>query len=813
MDADRPEGQSEPHQRIDALINEYFERRQAGEELSPEAFAAEHRDFEEDLRPYLEGFSLLERIRSDAEHDLDAVDPGPDLPAIDGYRILEEIGRGGMGVVYRAIQRSTKRVVAVKVMLAGPFASPSARRRFEREIELAARLRHANIVRVLESGRAGRQPYYAMDFVSGVPLDEHVCGQEPDVRALLALFASVCDAVEYAHRHDVVHRDLKPANVLVDDGGQPYVLDFGLAKAIGETAAEGTVTARMSIPGQIMGTLPYLSPEQAAGRIDEIDARTDVYALGVMMYEALTGSLPFDATDRPTEIVRQIQEVAPPAPSKRSRHVSSELETIILKALEKEQERRYQSAADLGADVHRLLAGEPIHARRPSSLYVLRKKARKHRIAIALSMVALAVVVSGLIVRARGERRELAVARHTALTRHEALERAATNSVLGSIEALHDQHRELPEARLAWAQAQYRVEETRASGILFLERLIETDESAWYAAALLAEIYERTGDTARARALAERVEHEAADTADGWYLRSLATLDREHARRHAVRAVERDASHVLAWRRLAVLRRDTADHAGALLAADRLIALGSDPVDWTLFRGRLLATQGRFEEAVAEYTRAMQMGPSGAKAYLARAHAYRWLGGYENAVADYDRAIEISGPTTTDVWSLYQRATPLWILGRRTDALEDYRRVRILLGHAFYSDARRFVILRELGRDGEADEVLEAALLDVTDPWLGKVFRCLGGRITPEELVAEGTARDDLEKLCEAYYYAGEACLLARRTGAARTWFERCVETGVQFDPDSTPALPMNEFELARWRLETVAATSSNAGD
>ena len=194
--AHQPERQ--PDERIAVLLNEYFERRHRGEELSPELFGAEHQELAAELRPYLDGLTLIDEARTHASQpqvtaDVPSVAP---MLKVAGYELLEEIGRGGMGVVYRALQVSTQRVVAFKVMLAGPFASPSARRRFEREVQLAARLQHPSIARVLESGTVEGQRYYAMDYVSGVRLDQYLARRRPAQDVVLALFERVCEAVD-----------------------------------------------------------------------------------------------------------------------------------------------------------------------------------------------------------------------------------------------------------------------------------------------------------------------------------------------------------------------------------------------------------------------------------------------------------------------------------------------------------------------------------------------------------------------------------------------------------------------------------------
>ena len=272
----------------------------------------------EELRPYLAGLALVDKVCTPGDEPTagEARPAARELPVVEGYKLIEETGRGGMGVVYKALQVSTKGVVALKVMLGGPFALRSVRRRFEREVELAARLQHPSIVRVLEGGEVAGQPYYAMDYVAGVRLDHHLAAAQPDPRTTLSLFVQVCEAVEYAHAHGVVHRDLKPAKVLIDEEGNPHILDFGLAKATtGQADAEEAQTTYVSLPGQVLGTLFYLSPEQAAGATEEIAGRADVYALGVILFEALTGSLPFDTTGRPSQVIQRILETPPIRPS------------------------------------------------------------------------------------------------------------------------------------------------------------------------------------------------------------------------------------------------------------------------------------------------------------------------------------------------------------------------------------------------------------------------------------------------------------------------------------------------------------------
>ncbi|NLX12871.1 MAG: protein kinase [Phycisphaerales bacterium] len=323
---------------------------------------------------------------------------GPSVGAdrnIGDYRLIEELGRGGMGVVYLAMQASTKRQVALKVLLEGPYASEMARRRFEREVELAAQLEHPNIVTILESGITSGLYYFAMQYVSGRRLDRYVTEQQLGTKQILELFRKICAAVNYAHQRGVIHRDLKPSNIFIDAAGEPHILDFGLAKFRDEDGEEPEAT-QLSMPGQVMGTLPYMSPEQAAGAHREQDTRSDVYALGVILYQLLTGRFPYPVTGKLHDVVHNIVEVQPEKPSAADRKIDNDVQTIVLRALAKEKDRRYQSAGELGRDIELYLRGDPIEAKRDSTVYVLRKMAYRYRVGLSAAAVFLAVVGIGL---------------------------------------------------------------------------------------------------------------------------------------------------------------------------------------------------------------------------------------------------------------------------------------------------------------------------------------------------------------------------------------------------------------------------------
>lgn len=310
---------------------------------------------------------------------------------IDGYHILDEISHGAQGAVYEAVQLATKRIVAVKVLIAGPYASAIQRQRFRREIDLLASLRHANIVTIYDSGiTEDNQAYLAMEYIHGQPLDSYVSLQQAGIDETLAMFRIVCDAVDYAHRRGVIHRDLKPGNVLVDTDGVPHILDFGLAKAAGLALDAG---APVTETGSFLGTLAYASPEQTVGDPSRIDTRSDIYSLGVILYELLTGSFPYTVAGPRDEVFRNIREQDPIKPSMRRKQIDSDLDTILLKTLAKDEEQRYQSADALARDIDCYVNGEPIAAKRASLIYLAEKKASNWivRHPVVSSMIALVV--------------------------------------------------------------------------------------------------------------------------------------------------------------------------------------------------------------------------------------------------------------------------------------------------------------------------------------------------------------------------------------------------------------------------------------
>jgi serine/threonine protein kinase/tetratricopeptide (TPR) repeat protein len=424
--AQEPALQADAEAVVDLIYNEVLLREEAGE--TP-ALAEYLERFPQFARPLEHQFEVDQALRQGSlappslpgpEEVTSLIGPAPRAavrwhsPA--GYEILREVGRGGMGVVYEARQKSLGRVVALKMVLAGNYVGPAERARFRQEAEAAARLQHPNIVQIHEVGECDGLPFLSLEFVEGGSLSRLLNGTPQPPLPAAGLVATLAEAMHHAHQQGIIHRDLKPANILLAGGGRqppggqplpggshpplanliPKIADFGLAKLLRDEAGE-SVSGSPTQTGDILGTPSYMAPEQATGQAWKIGPATDVYALGAILYELLTGRPPFRGTNR-IETLLQVQTQEPVSPRRLQPGVPRDLETICLKCLHKEPQRRYAGAAGLADDLQRFLAGRPIQARPVGVLGRVSKWARRRPAVAGLLGVSGALLLALVVV-------------------------------------------------------------------------------------------------------------------------------------------------------------------------------------------------------------------------------------------------------------------------------------------------------------------------------------------------------------------------------------------------------------------------------
>jgi serine/threonine-protein kinase len=344
------------HPRVQELLDELVDREATPEEVCcacPELLPVVRERWRQICRARAE----LDAILPISPHETSPMMPPEELslPQIPGYEVEDVLGHGGMGVVFRARHVRLGRLVALKMTLAGSYAGARERERFRCEAEAVAALRHANIVQIYDVGDCAGRPYFTMELLDGGSLAQRLTGTPQPARQAAALLATLADAMNAAHQGRIVHRDLKPANILFTPEGTPKVTDFGLARRL-----EGGTG--LTVSGVLLGTPSYMAPEQARGQSRAVGPAVDIYALGAILYELLTGRPPFRA-ETPAETVRQVVDQEPVPPARLNAKVPRDLETVCLKCLQKEPNGRYASAAALGDDLRRFEQGRPIRAR------------------------------------------------------------------------------------------------------------------------------------------------------------------------------------------------------------------------------------------------------------------------------------------------------------------------------------------------------------------------------------------------------------------------------------------------------------------
>ena len=392
---------------LDLLAEEFTLLCRRGQQPSVVEFAEQYPEWANQLRDLLPSVARMEQLRYLRQSEYGSAADGVNLRQIGDYRIVQEVGRGGMGIVYEAVQESLGRRVALKVLPRHSLLDPKNRERFRREAQAAARLHHTNIVPVFGVGEQDGLPYYVMQFIQGQGLNEILAqwreetaaaakapqGDSPDRwrwQPVAEVGVQVAEALHYAHQQGTLHRDIKPANLLLDDQGTVWVTDFGLAKsvpAVFATSPGQSQRGGLTNTGDIVGTLQYLAPESFQG---QVDARSDVYSFGLTLYELLTLTPAFSGAT-PAELLQQVSEQEPVPPRKVNPAIPRDLETIVLKAIAREPNHRYQTAGELAEDLKRFLDDRPIRARRATPAERVGRWCRRNR-AIASLILALVVV-------------------------------------------------------------------------------------------------------------------------------------------------------------------------------------------------------------------------------------------------------------------------------------------------------------------------------------------------------------------------------------------------------------------------------------
>jgi tetratricopeptide (TPR) repeat protein len=765
------------------VADEFLARQKRGERPDVEEYARRYPPFAAVLRQVL---SALELVQLSSGAGPPAPGPAAGAPAaglLGDFRVLREVGRGGMGVVYEARQLSLNRRVALKVL---PFAAALDARqlqRFKKEAQAAAHLHHSNIVPVFAVGEDRGTHYYAMQFIEGRSLAEVIgdlraqaagaagAAPAPDTlpvaclstersarrptffRTVARLGLQAAEALEHAHQEGVVHRDVKPANLLVDAKGNLWVTDFGLARLQNE--------AGLTVSGDLVGTLRYMSPEQALAYPGGVDHRTDVYSLGATLYELLTLRPAFDGRDR-QELLRRIASEEPRPPRRLSPAVPAELEIIIRKALEKEAGARYATAQELADDLRRFLEDKPIRARRPSWLEQARKWARRHRPAVwsaaAASLVALAVLAGsvGWVARDRATRQgrvaadlraaleeaersrregqwpraQAAARRAEALLRDGAADPAVAERVRGLLRELAEEEADgrlvarLDEIRLL--QAEVNVKEDR----FVLERALPEYRRAFgdYGLRAGATAPEEAAARLRRRPAAIRgpivgaldhwlvlARYRKAPEA-GWLERALSAADSD-AWRQRVRAArargdrlaleelarEVDATaqppEALFLLDLSLPRRDARGDAVALLRRAQAAFPGDFWINHDLGMALRCCRPPQHAEAIRFLTAAVALRPDSAGAILNLGGALSEAGRLDEAVAAYRRAIELRPDYAT---AHYNLGLTLGKQGRPDEAAAAHRRAIELRPDFAWAHCDLGVVLLAQGRPDEA---------------------------------------------------------------------------------------------------------------
>lgn len=647
--------------------------------------------------------------------------PAPTYVFGGKYELLEELGSGGMGVVFHGRDMRLKRDVAIKLVDLGPRPSASMIERFEREARTTARLRHPAIVPVHDFGEFNGRHFLVMDFVHGKSLGERIGKGDLPLRDAVEVVRAVAEGIAYAHAQGILHRDLKPDNVLVDPSGKGYVTDFGLAKEIGSRSG-------LTKTGMAIGTAVYMSPEAAAGETKNFGPWTDVYGLGAILYEVLAGRPPF-AGDSTVQIIASVMLEDPVPPSQVRAGVPRDLEVVCLKAMEKEPARRYPSAKEFADELGRWLDGEPIRARPMGTMATILRRIRRQRPWLAGVAALLALAVGALGVVVWEGRKEKARREEAASFFQQGLGRSQSSGGLREAIGLFDRalaiRPDYPEALLQ-------------RGIVHLS----------------------LGDTKAAARDLERATELNPTLADAWYHLGRAAAQDPLRGTRAKSAFRKLLDLAPSYRLAPIARARLAYLEGDLDGAMRLCgeaekALGNDE-EIHFLRGAIASKQGDSRAAIEHYTKGLEVRPESWNCLVNRACEHMALGELDRAMADLDRAIQIN-PDGLEAWA--NRAFCLIDLGRIPEAEEAIARIETLPPSPKNPKGLvRAQLLEAQKRHAEALAAIETVLAENPLDARALVVRARVHR----EMGRLSAAIDDLERAVVAEPHDGGArCMLA----------------------------------------------------
>jgi serine/threonine protein kinase/tetratricopeptide (TPR) repeat protein len=632
------------------------------------------------------------------------------------YRLVRTIGEGGMGIVYLAEQvEPMRRQVALKIIKPG-MDSRRVLARFEAEQQALALMEHPHVARVYDAGLASSgRPYFVMEYVKGIPITEHCDKYRLTIEERLHLFLYVCQAVQHAHQKGIIHRDLKPSNILVSfegDRAVPKVIDFGVVRAISQPLTERTLYTEQ---GQLIGTPEYMSPEQADLNNQDIDTRSDVYSLGIILYELLAGVLPFDPKSFRTGGIEHIRKVIceedPKTPSTQlsrtsleestesarrrqtdlrslQRSLRGDLDWITLKALEKDRTRRYPTVDALAADIHSYLNHQPVNAAPPGTLYHARKFIRRHRqTLVVLGMTTLTLLgvllITIMSLRAARERNYAQSLEHrgTLAEAQVLTENRKYNEALASLGPLLNSPHVGREATLAHAKILLEQKNLDAA-VVELENLLDKpDEIAGQAHFLLANIYYE-GDpytpgkteeyNAKYQFHSQQAERLIAGTAEYYFLQARATPIVKTRLDLLAHALHAEPSHYDSLRERASIYHVQKDYQKMGEDASQIIGVFSTNPTGHLLRAIARREQDRFEEAIEDHNEAIALAPRDATLYAERCQTYMRMGEYASALVDAQQAAELEpGNLIYQFWIFAARVAH----GQYEQAEQEYRRL------------------------------------------------------------------------------------------------------------------------------------------